>query len=577
MVPAMLGGARGAAGVLLVACAAPPASTPAVPAKAAGYAGEYRVDVSAPDAIVVTARFPAAAARKGLRTPVDWEGRGGLDKGVTIDEVKIGGRAVAHRVERWTLRAEGAAAGDWEVRWRVAVRNRLDEETEGFPIRADGYAIASGHALFLYPEALLDPTGSGGGRYRVEIAAPPGWPVTTTYDGAVVEGTDALRDGVVLAGDWRVHEAGAGVPLRVALRGKFAWPDDDLVRPLAALVAQTREFFGDSPTPGVTFVLAQWPSERTTIAHTVRGGVVLVAGPDFDPNETDTVSLLAHEVFHLWIGAALRHAPDAVYTGLWFREGLAAYYGVVLPMRAGQLPPERALDRLQEGVVNEFLRHPVRDAKIYDLSQWYWWDRRVHEYVPKKGALVAFLVDVELRTHGKSLDGFVRVMWERYGRTGRRTTSEDLVRELGAYAGRDWRPFVDAHVTGVEALPLIERFRAAGLAATSAKEEYPDFGLGWRADVASGQPVLENVRPDGAAHRAGCREGDVVVEYAVPDGRFDVEAAVTVRRGGATQTCRFFPDRKQRDILHLQAGSDAARALVAGIATGAAAANGGAK
>ncbi|MEK6608035.1 MAG: hypothetical protein AABZ30_10270 [Myxococcota bacterium] len=59
-----------------------------------------------------------------------------------------------------------------------------------------------------------------------------------------------------------------------------------------------------------------------------------------------------------------------------------------------------------------------------------------------------------------------------------------------------------------------------------------------------------------------------MLEYSVPDGRFDVEAAVTVSRAGGAFTCRFFPDRSQRDILRLVDDTESARATVRAIAGG---------
>ncbi|MEK6607574.1 MAG: hypothetical protein AABZ30_07940, partial [Myxococcota bacterium] len=515
---------------LLLACA----SAPPAPASVAAPTEPppdvaYSLDLRAPDSIAVVAHATAAAAARGLRLPVDWEGRAGLDDNVVVEEVKVGGRTATHRIERWTLHADGA--GDWEVRYRVGARARLDEESEGFPIRAESYAYATGHPIFLFPDVHAE---SGEGRYRVVIAAPDGWAVTTTWEGAAVQGLDALRGGVILAGDWRVTRHDVGGPLTVALRGAFGWPDEDLAAPLAAIVRATRRFFGGDARP-LTFVLAPWRAERTQIAHTVPGGVLLVAGHDFDPGEPDSASLLAREIWKIWVGGVLRHAPDAEYAGLWFREGLAAYYGVVLPLRAGLLPASLARERLQEALVNAYLRLPVRDAKLYDVQRWYWWDKRVHDTVAGKGALAALLLDLELRAgcltpsdgtcRGTSLDGFVARMWERFGLTGRRTSARDLTRELSSYAGRDLAPFVERHLLGIEPMPIAERLRAAGFRVDAAREEFPDFGLGWRAQ--DGSPVLEGVRASGPAHRKGCREGAVVLEYSVPAGRFDVEAAVT--------------------------------------------------
>ena len=93
--------------------------------------------------------------------------------------------------------------------------------------------------------------------------------------------------------------------------------------------------------------------------------------------------------------------------------------------------------------------------------------------------------------------------------------------------------------------------------------KFPDFGLGWRAQ--DGSPVLERARGGPASQRLPRRRHRARVP--VPDGRFDVEAAVRDRAGGAF-TCRFFPDRSQRDILRLVDDTESARATVRAIAGG---------
>jgi predicted metalloprotease with PDZ domain len=264
-----------------------------------------------------------------------------------------------------------------------------------------------------------------------------------------------------------------------------------------------------------------------------------------------------------WLGegAALHHRGDSLYDTLWFRDGIPTYYGAVLPLRAGQIPRERALERLQESVVNAYRREAIRDLRLYDLKRWVHWDERVSRSIALKGALVALMLDVRLRSRQKSLDGWLGHLATRLG--GRRYGGADLVREASAYAGEDLAAFFADRVAGIEPLPVEAWLRDAGLGVAGAREPFTDFGLGMR--VEDGVLRLVDVRQGGAAHRAGLRESDVVQDYYINEGRFDLPAWVRVERAGQAVTVRFSPDRAERDVLRLTADTAAAQALVAGI------------
>jgi predicted metalloprotease with PDZ domain len=549
---------------LAVSCAsgAPPAARASTP-------GEeppdvvYRVDLRAPDHVVVDLSAGAEAAREGLRVPLEWEGRGDMDKAIhVVDVTDAAGRPLAHSIERWTLRAPGATGG-LRVHYEVGTRGGLVAETEGYPIRSLSYFLSTGHPLFLVPEVWVE---SGAGRYQVEVALPDGWRLYTTAGADRVlrrNGMPALRDLVMAAGDFSQtgRSAWDQAPALV-MRGPWRWQQEDLLRPARAVFAEVGRLFSGRPGDRYTVFLLPWPSAQVRVGHSLHEALLVAAGQDFDPAEPDAVSFLASQMVRGFVGegGVLRHRGDSVFDTLWFRDGIPAYYGVLLPARAGQIPRERALVRLQEAIVNDYRRHAIRDLRVYDLGRWYNWDERVVRSTAEKGALVAFMLDVRLRSREKSLDGWLRDLERRLDGGKRRYTAADLIAAASAYAGEDLGAFFSARVLGIEPLPVEAWLRDAGFTVGSQREEFPDFGMGMR--VEEGVLRLADVSQTGAAHRAGLREGDVVQDYFLPEGRYDLEAWVRVDRAGGASTIRFVPDRGLRDVIRLSADSPAAKAIL---------------
>jgi predicted metalloprotease with PDZ domain len=179
----------------------------------------------------------------------------------------------------------------------------------------------------------------------------------------------------------------------------------------------------------------------------------------------DAVALLrtaSHEFFHSWNMERIRSAEIEPFDftradpshALWFGEGFTNYYDRLAVRRAGLLS-DSAYAELVAVVVNDVtlapgrrffspmemsLQAPFADAaaaidptnQANTFLSYYTW-----------GAGVGLALDLTLRGRfeGKSLDGFMRFMWERFGRPPRRYalrrpyTGPDLERALGEYAG----------------------------------------------------------------------------------------------------------------------------------------------
>jgi len=197
----------------------------------------------------------------------------------------------------------------------------------------------------------------------------------------------------------------------------------------------------------------------------------------------DAVLLLrtaSHEFFHSWNMERIRSAEIEPFDftradpshGLWFGEGFTNYYDRLAVRRAGLLS-DSAYAVLVAAVVNDVTLAPGRrffspmemslQAPFVDAATAIDPTNQANTFLSYYtwGAGVGLALDLTLRGRfeRKTLDGFMRLMWERFGRPPRRYglrrtyTVDDLERSLGEYAGDAAfaREFFARYVRGREA------------------------------------------------------------------------------------------------------------------------------
>jgi predicted metalloprotease with PDZ domain len=248
----------------------------------------------------------------------------------------------------------------------------------------------------------------------------------------------------------------------------------------------------------------------------------------------------SHEFFHSWNMERIRAAElepfDFIRADpsptLWFGEGFTNYFDRLAVRRAGLLSDSAYAETVAE-VVNAVMTAPGRRfhspvdmsllAPFVDAATWidpvnlpntflsyYTW-----------GAGIGLGLDLTLRGRGdgRSLDGFMRLMWERYGRPARRYTVRrpytlaDLERTLGEYAGDAGfaRDFFARYIRGRDALDYPALLAQAGLVVRPAQPRAAWAGpLSLAADSA-GTTVTAPTITGSPIYEAGLDRGDRLV------------------------------------------------------------------
>lgn len=398
------------------------------------------------------------------------------------------------------------------------------------------------------------------------VDVPPNWWVATGLardDGPpnafVATDYDELVDSPVHAGpDPVLRFEVNGVPHEVATWGHTNMDAERLTADLAKIVAAQAELFGGLPYDRYVFILMATDEGRGGLEHR-NSSSILAQRFDFRPGTAyeRVLRLLSHEFFHTW--NVKRIHPEVLgpfdystenYTRLlWAMEGITDYYAALMLRRAGIISAERLLEVFgewigdQSRVPGRFLQN-LEEASFDAWIKYYRPDEHsanssVSYYL--KGALASMLLDLEMRRHtngARSLDDLMRLLWERYGQTGRGVPEgayQGLVEEV---AGGNWGAFFDHAIRGREDLAYAPSLLAAGVAVEWGSEpNAPDVWLGVDLRTEGGRTRVSSVPSDGPAWAAGIAPGDEllalngfrVTDASLPDRLHDHQAGETVR------------------------------------------------
>ncbi len=442
------------------------------------------------------------------------------------------------RVDRLDKHRFRVAAGGAD---RIAVRYRVyAHELTVRTSHLDGrHAYFNGAALLVHAEGRL------GEPCELEVAAPPGWRVTTALDGGPTRfrarDYDELVDSPVEVGTHALAEFTAlGRPHAVALCGRGNLDLDRLAADLRRLVEHLGALLGGLPYERYLFLVHLAERRGGGLEHARSTSLQLARAAAFPPERyEETLALAAHELFHAWNAKRLRPAALVPYDYgreqytrlLWWFEGVTSYYDRLSLVRAGLADPRRYLRHLGEELTALERAPGARKMSLEEASLSAW----VKHYRPdentsnsavsyyRKGELVAFALDLLLRRAGRSLDELLRLLLARHAGAGLPEDGvERAVREMAGDA--EGRAFFDRHVRGAGTVEpeagdvgLVLRRRAAesldDKGGTLPRANGEAGRAGWLgAELAAGPRfAVSSVREGGPAQRAGLYAGDEIL------------------------------------------------------------------
>lgn len=433
--------------------------------------------------------------------------------------------------------------GPLRVEWLVYAR---DASVRAAYLDTDG-GFCNGTSVFLRPLGVPD------GPFELEIppAVSGDWKVATAMPPVAIDDAgfgryraadyEELIDHPVRIGHFVRHTFKvANVPHELVVAGAERFDAERLCRDLAQACEQHVSLFGELPVSHYIFFMNVIGSGYGGLEH--RASTVLdvaraslpQAGDAADREDyLELLGLCSHEYFHLWHVKRIRPAvfhpyaleAESYTTLLWAFEGMTSYYDDLGLLRAGLLPKEAWLERIARTVTRVHrgpgrLRQSVTESSFDAWTRFYKQDENAPNAIVSyyaKGTLIALMLDLTLRLRSRdehSLDGLMRVLWTRYGRTDTGVPEDGIERLAEELFGSGLEDFFDRVLrsrSDLDLAPLLDEF---GIdleweQAEAGPEYIPQLAAVVREQ--EGWPQLARTIEGGAAQRAGLSAGDRIV------------------------------------------------------------------
>lgn len=241
------------------------------------------------------------------------------------------------------------------------------------------------------------------------------------------------------------------------------------------------------------------------------------------------IGTVAHEFFHAWNVERIR--PDelepfdfteANMTGsLWFAEGFTSYYTGLMLCRA-KVISEQDYIRGLSGTFNYVWNSPALEyfnpmemsyqAPFVDAATSVDPTNRENTFISyySYGSVLGLALDLSLRQNDLNLDDFMKLMWQKYGKTEVAYKVEDLEKTLKEYAGDQLgSEFFEKYIYHSKMPDYQQLFGSVGVKLERKEDNY--FGASV-TETENGLEISNNTFNTSPAYAAGLTSGDIIIE-----------------------------------------------------------------
>ncbi len=308
--------------------------------------------------------------------------------------------------------------------------------------------------------------------HRVQLDLPESYQVACGLpysNGAIVaEDYYQLTDAPLLASPYLQHQsyAVAGVQFYVWFLGNYQPNWEKLLPDFQRFSEKQIQVMDGFPEKEYHFINWILP---VPFYHGVehRNSTMIVLGPDSEGDGlyTDLLGVSSHELYHAWNICKIRPVEmmpydltkeNYFYTGF-VAEGVTTYLGDVFLKQAGVVDLQAYLQEFETTLKRHFEQDGLSKMSLLEASFDLWIDgyvqpiphRRVSIY--NKGAVVAFILDTLIRQksqHQRSIHDVMRLMNERFGKTGIGYSLEDYIAVAEEVYGDSLETYVSTCLAG---------------------------------------------------------------------------------------------------------------------------------
>ena len=224
---------------------------------------------------------------------------------------------------------------------------------------------------------------------------------------------------------------------------------------------------------------------------------------------------LSHEMFHQWNPRRLNTGDnERLY---WFTEGFTGYYAVLSPWRAGIWPFGQTLDYFNE-VLRFYYSSPMRNLTPTQMVEMRRSDFAAERLPYRQGTFLA----AHWNLTGKSLDRAMLNLRNSYRNRLSNGHISNVLRAVGLRkASKEIQRFI------VEGKTIELRRNLWGACATESRLEARSSDMGFNSKDSRRTGIIQGIKPDSNAWRAGMRDGQrwnsMDVVFGDPTHQVDIE------------------------------------------------------
>ena len=472
------------------------AAQPGRPVEPVDYAMAPVIGADGLEAVEVTIRFRGDAdGATDIGLPDRWAGSERLHERVQGLALDGGTIAATGNPAVWSARHPPGAP--LVLRYRLGPLSAADP---GFGYEKARPALRPGWFYIHGEGAIAAPIGRNAAPARFRWAGvPAGWAVASNLD-VYPEGRLTVNDvgGSLFAGgtDLRVTDRiVGGRPLRVAMRGDWAFDDEAFADALARVIGAGNDYLAAEAIP--FFVsLAPLTGGETGLMSTGGsgrpGGFALASTANRDLDYF--IRLLGHEYGHRWFGGSFGPVADPDGLEYWFTEGIDDFMTAQALVRGGVWSEADYAAELND-VLLRYGISPARTRANAELASAFWQDRHAQQMLYDRGHLFALALDAG-RPVGPAL---VRMAREADSFPAGETQGERFARAAGLDRDR-----LAAMLGGG---PVVLDAALLAPCGTIGWVEQPAFASGFTVRERDGVAYFDTVDENGPAWAAGLRPG----------------------------------------------------------------------
>lgn len=309
-----------------------------------------------------------------------------------------------------------------------------------------------------------------------------------------------------------------------------------------------------------------------------RNSTILTSTRSLADGAQRNIGTVSHEFFHAWNVERIRPLSlepfdytEANMSGeLWFAEGFTSYYTRLILCRSGVISEDEYIEGLAGGLnyvwnsVARKYRNPIEmsyQAPFVDAATSVDPVNRENYFISyyTYGSVLGLALDLSLRSldRGLTMDGYMKAMWETYGKTEIPYTVKDAEEILKGYAGDDFGSEFYAKYIYDSQMPDYESLM--GNVGVSFERENPnEAAMGVYVSTSNGTVSIGGNPPEGSAgYIVGLDKGDQLIAF---DGKsleqledFDSFIAENYKVGDSAEVSFIRYQKEMKTTLTFQA------------------------